>query len=158
MRNRRHDLPEFEFVILPSLQFIGEVIVGLAHFQEIGLSISIARIVLGVILHGKFSVGILDLFHGGISGDSKHLIVVPLSLGIVFPEEISLLILDKSSFLEEFSKHSFSLFHAEFLAHLIVLMSSRHIRQCRVSLTYLVESVLSLNPVFWMFFRMPFPG
>jgi len=151
-------LSEFEFVILPSFQFIGEVVVGLAHFQEIGLRIRISRIVLGVMLHGKPSVSTLDLFHAGISGDSKHLVVVPSPLRIVFLEEIPLLILDKSRFLEEFGKHSFSLFHAEFLAHLIVLMSSGHIGQCRVGFTNLVESVLSLHPVFGMFLRMPFPG
>jgi len=68
-----------ELVVFRTLFRIGEDIVSLSGFLELLLSLLVARILVGVILDGFFTVSAFYGLFIGILVDSKHFVVISFS-------------------------------------------------------------------------------
>ena len=67
-----------ETIVGRALVLVGQDLVGFLGFLEVRLGLRIARIAIGVMLHGEAAIRLLDVGFGGVTRDAEYLVVVPL--------------------------------------------------------------------------------
>lgn len=60
------------------LLIVVEDVVSFAYFLELILSGLVIRVLVGVILHREFAIGLLEIVRGGVPGDAEDLVIVAL--------------------------------------------------------------------------------
>jgi hypothetical protein len=65
-----------EPVVALALLGIGEDLVGGGGLLELGLSLGVAGVPVGVVLEGLLAVGLLDLLRAGRARHAQHLVVI----------------------------------------------------------------------------------
>jgi hypothetical protein len=87
----RLELPKDPSVIVLSLVFVTDGVVGLIDLHKLLVGFFIVRVRFGVVLQGKFPVSILDLFKGGILGDAQNFVGIVQRVGVVLLKEFLLI-------------------------------------------------------------------
>src|SRR3989338_1809898 len=72
-----------ELVVNLSFSLISQYFVGFRCFFELGLRFCTARVSIGVVLHGGFAIGTLDLRFGGRTGDGQYFVIVAFAHGYI---------------------------------------------------------------------------
>jgi len=67
-----------ETIVSAAFFRIAEDLIGFGAFLKLLASLGIIPIAIGVILHSHASIGQFDLFGGGFSAHSQHIVVIPL--------------------------------------------------------------------------------
>lgn len=104
------DLSENNVVVVSLFELIWKGIVGFVDFNEFFVGLLVSGIGLGVVLYGKFPVGLLDVIKSGSLGNSEHLVIVVKGARIMFIKELFFLLIHDSMLIEESVESRMSVF------------------------------------------------
>lgn len=89
MSPHRSNLPiENEIVVVLSLGFVFQCIESFSHLDKSLFRLLISWIGLRVVFKSKSPERLFDVVEGGVSGNLKHIVVVPLSFRVILLKEL----------------------------------------------------------------------
>jgi len=149
------DLSAEAYVVNVPLRKVRQMAVSLGYLQEAFLRLLVARVSSRMVLEGQFLVSFLDIIQSGSSSQTQDFIVVLLFLGVVFGEEVFLVLLKDSLVLVEAVEDLVGIIKAVLRGgQNIVLVSPGRVGEVDVGLGDVIELPLRTHSIIRVFVRV----